>query len=158
PLPPAPPAGKKSRAPESLTYEHTAKRSFELAYWKTIAQLAETPLLNKNNADCALDDTSQRELPYRERHLDHLADHLLDHHTKASAAAKMPGKALAGDVPFKWRTDMEYPWMGGWRKNKDAESERDLLIVIPGRNRSEAVIMADHYDTAYMEDRYEKGR
>ena len=28
------------------------------------------------------------------------------------------------------------------------------MIVIPGKNRSRAVIMADHYDTAYMEDVY----
>src|SRR5205814_3366676 len=31
-------------------------------------------------------------------------------------------------------------------------------IMIPGQNRREAVIMADHYDTAYMEDKYEKNR
>ena len=30
--------------------------------------------------------------------------------------------------------------------------------MIPGRDRRRAVIMADHYDTAYMEDRYEKAR
>jgi hypothetical protein len=33
-------------------------------------------------------------------------------------------------------------------------NERDLLVVIPGRDRRQAVIMADHYDTAYMEDVY----
>jgi len=46
--------------------------------------------------------------------------------------------------------------MGGWRKNQDADAERDLLIVIPGQNRREAVIMGDHYDTAYMQDRYDQ--
>ena len=30
--------------------------------------------------------------------------------------------------------------------------------MIPGRDRRRAVIMADHYDTAYMEDCYEKDR
>jgi hypothetical protein len=30
------------------------------------------------------------------------------------------------------------------------------LVVIPGQNRREAVIMADHYDTAYMLDRYDR--
>lgn len=148
--------GKPGRAPESLTYAQTAKRSFELAYWKTIAALAETPLLNKNNADCVLDADSQRELQYHDRHLDPLGDKLLAYYRKKIAAAKMTGKALAGDVPFQWRTDMDYSWMGGWRKNQDAEAERDLLIVIPGKNRREAVIMADHYDTAYMADRYDK--
>src|SRR4029077_1270300 len=34
--------------------------------------------------------------------------------------------------------------------------ERDLLVVIPGRDRGRAVIMADHYDTAYEADRYEE--
>ena len=32
------------------------------------------------------------------------------------------------------------------------------MVVIPGRDRRRAVIMADHYDTAYMEDCYEKDR
>ena len=30
--------------------------------------------------------------------------------------------------------------------------------MIPGRDRREAVIMADHYDTAYMDDRYDTDR
>ena len=118
--------------------------------------MAEGALLNKNNADCALDEATQRMLPYRERHLDRLGDVLLAYYEKKIAAAKMSGKALAGDMPFRWRTDLDYSWMGGWRKNQDAEAERNLLVVIPGRNRREAVIMADHYDTAYMEDKYEK--
>lgn len=153
----APPA-KPGRIPDSLTYAHTARRSFEVSYWKTIASLAESPLLNKNNADCALDEATQCMLPYRERHLEGLGDELLAYHRKKIAAAKMTGKALAGDLPFRWRTDADYSWMGGWRKSQDAEGERNLLIMIPGRNRREAVIMADHYDTAFMEDRYEKDR
>ena len=32
------------------------------------------------------------------------------------------------------------------------------MVVIPGRDRSRAVIMADHYDTAYMEDVYDKAK
>src|SRR5205814_5930178 len=51
---------------------------------------------------------------------------------------------------------MDCSWMGGCRKNQDADAERNLIVVIPGRNRREAVIMADHYDTAYMHDKYEK--
>src|SRR5262249_27266655 len=110
-------ASKRSRAPEALTYAKTANREFELAYWRTIASLSESPLLNKNNADCPLDEASQGMLVYRERQLDRQADELLAYHTKAIAAAKMTGKALAGDVPFRWRTDLDYPWMGGWKKN-----------------------------------------
>jgi hypothetical protein len=149
---------KAGKPPESLTYAKTAKRSFELAYWKTIAELAETPLLNKNNADCSLDEASQGKLQYRERHLDQRADDLLAYHRRVIAEAKMTGKVLAGNLPFRWITDLEYSWMGGWARNLKAEAERNLLIMIPGRDRSQAVIMADHYDTAYMEDRYEKER
>ena len=150
-------AGRPGRVPDSLTYAHSARRSFEVAYWKTIASLAEGTLLNKNNADCALDEATQRMLPYHERHLDRLGDLLLAYYEKKIAAAKMSGKALAGEMPFRWRTDLDYSWMGGWRKNQDAEAERNLLVVIPGQNRREAVIMADHYDTAYMEDKYDEG-
>jgi hypothetical protein len=150
------PVARRGRAPQSLTYAQTARRSFEIQYWKTIASLAETPLLNKNNADWVQDEATQRMLPYRERHLEPLGDQLLAYYEKKIAAAKMTGKALAGDVPFRWRTDMDYTWMGGWQKNRDADAERNLLIVIPGKNRREAVIMADHYDTAYMLDKYDK--
>jgi hypothetical protein len=156
PPPAEEPSGKPGRVPESLTYAHSARRSFEVAYWKTIASLAEGRLLNKNNADCVLDEATQRMLPYHERHLEALGDTLLAYYEKRIAAAKMSGKALAGEVPFRWRTDLDYSWMGGWRKNQDADAERDLLVVIPGLNRREAVIMADHYDTAYMLDKYDK--
>jgi hypothetical protein len=64
------PLGDPGRAPDSLTYAQTARRSFEVAYWKTIASLAEGPLLNKNNADCVLDEATQGVLPYRERHVE----------------------------------------------------------------------------------------
>src|SRR5262249_9708934 len=144
PLPAEAPSEKPGRVPDSLTYSRSARRSFEVAYWKTIASLAEGSLLNKNNADCVLDEATQRMLPYRERHLDRLGDVLLAYYQKRIAAAKMSGKALAGEVPFRWRTDLDYSWMGGWRKNQDVEAERKLLIVIPGRNRREAVIMAAH--------------
>jgi hypothetical protein len=155
PLPAEPSSGKRGRVPDSLTYAHTARRSFEVAYWTTIASLAETPLLNKNNADCVTDEASQRVLPYRERHLDQLGDRLLAHYRKQIAETDMAGRALAGEMPFRWHTDLDYPWMGGWRKNQEADAERNLIVVIPGRNRREAVIMADHYDTAYMQDCYD---
>jgi hypothetical protein len=67
----------------------------------------------------------------------------------------MQGKAIAGDLPFRWETDFEFNWMGGWKSNQVGEErERDLLVVIPGKDRNRAVVMADHYDTAYMEDLY----
>jgi len=42
--------------------------------------------------------------------------------------------------------------MHGWAKNETAPNERNVVCVIPGKNRNEAIIMGDHYDTAYMED------
>jgi Zn-dependent M28 family amino/carboxypeptidase len=60
-------------------------------------------------------------------------------------------------LPFPWHTDFDFPWFGGWVNNQvGMENERDLIVVIPGRDRSRAVIMGDHYDTAYMADHYEK--
>src|SRR5262249_44818406 len=50
PLPAEAPSEKPGRVPDSLTYSRSARRSFEVAYWKTIASLAEGSLLNKNNA------------------------------------------------------------------------------------------------------------
>jgi Zn-dependent M28 family amino/carboxypeptidase len=58
---------------------------------------------------------------------------------------------------FHWRTDFDFPWADGWQANQDGRTyERDIVAVIPGRDRKRAVILADHYDTAYMADCYEK--
>ncbi len=152
PLPAA--VRRHSRVPASLTFPHTARRSFEVNYWKTIAALSEGAWLNKNNADCVRDDVTQRFLSYQGRHLENVGDYLLSYYEQKVAAAQLTGKALVGDVPFQWRTDFDYAWMGGWLKNQEAPAERDIVLVIPGRDRKRAVIMSDHYDTAYMEDRY----
>ena len=67
----------------------------------------------------------------------------------------MRGKAFAGELPFQWQTDFDYPWMNGWLANQLGKTrERKLLVVIPRKDCSRAAIMADHYDTAYMEDIY----
>jgi hypothetical protein len=65
----------------------------------------------------------------------------------------MDGLAEVGELPFHWETDFEFNHYGGWKANQEgSEYERNILVIIPGRNRKEAVIMADHYDTAYMAD------
>jgi hypothetical protein len=140
--------------PDSLTYRRSATRAFEVAYWKTIAALSEGTFLNKNNADCVRDDVTHRVLTYHGRQLEGLGDYLLAYYERKIAAARMTGKALAGEVPFQWRTDFDYSWMGGWLKNQEASAERDVVVVIPGKDRSRAVILGDHYDTAYMADRF----
>lgn len=145
--------------PKSLTYAHTARRPWELRYWKTIVTLAEGRFINKDNADCVRDPITQEMLKHHHRDLEVLGDFLIDYYGKVVAASRMKGKALVGDLPFHWRTDFNFSWMGGWLNNQEGHTEeRDIMVVIPGRDRRRAVIMGDHYDTAYMADHYEKQR
>ncbi len=155
-----PPEAKKSRGgsgtPESLTFGRTAKRTFEEAYWKTIVALAEGTYLNKNNADCVRDHATQQLQTYHDANLEALGNYILAYHRKVVASSKV-ADAVVGEMPFRWQTDFDFSWMGGWSRNLEgASNERNLVVMIPGRDRSRAVIMADHYDTAYMEDRYYK--
>ena len=145
--------------PESITFRYTATRAFEVAYWKIIARLATGRFINKDNADCIGDPATQKFLKHKKRDLDALGDWLLAYYRKLIAKHGMRGKAIAGDLPFQWRTDFDFPWMDGWLANQLGKArERNLMVVIPGKDRTRAVIMADHYDTAYMEDLYYKDR
>jgi hypothetical protein len=147
---------EEEKVDQALTYRETARRSFEVAYWKDIARLAEGRFRTKSNADCVLDPVTQGELPHLHRDLEALGDYLLGYYAQVVEAAGMKGKALVGDLPFRWQTDFDFSWMGGWLHNQEGYTEeRDLIVVIPGRDRGRAVIMADHYDTAYMLDRYD---
>src|SRR5262249_20829271 len=120
--------------------------------------LATGQFINKDNADCVTDPATHAQLKHHHRDLDALGDYLLDYYRRLVRDQRMTGKALVGDLPFRWQTDFTFPWSGGWKKNDKEPAERNLLVVIPGRDRKRAVIMADHYDTAYMEDCYETGR
>ena len=147
--------GPAAAPPAPLTYRRTATRRFEVAYWRTIARLA-TRFVTKENADCVGDAPTRAARRPRHRQLDALGDTLLAYYRRLAARARPPRPLLVGDLPFRWATDFEYPWMGGWQANREGRAEeRDLLVVIPGRDRRRAVIMADHYDTAYMEDRFD---
>jgi len=158
-LEPAHPDGKTATAESSLTFGRTATRAFEEGYWRDIATLAHGSWKTKDNADCALDPATQAHLDHRQRDLEPLGDFLLSRHRAAIAAAGMEGKAWCGEVPFRWQTDFPFPLFGGWLANHQGRAhERDLLVVIPGRNRGKAVVMGDHYDTAYMEDVYDHAR
>jgi hypothetical protein len=148
-----------SPLPEPLTFQYTATRAFEVAYWKTITRLATGRFINKSNADCVSDPPTQKLLKHHKRDLRALGDSLLAHYHQLIAKYRMGGKAVAGDLPFHWRTDFDFPWMEGWLANQQGkERERNLLVVIPGKDRTRAVVMADHYDTAYMDDLYYKER
>jgi hypothetical protein len=142
---------------DSLTFAQASRRSFEVSYWETIAFLSEGKYLNKNNADCVLDPATKASLKHHRRDLEALGDYLLTHYRKIIAACGMSGRAIAGELPFSWQTDFEFSHFGGWLSNQEGRTyERNLIVIIPGQDRRRAVIMADHYDTAYMEDRYER--
>jgi Zn-dependent M28 family amino/carboxypeptidase len=71
----------------------------------------------------------------------------------------MDGKAIVGELAFKWTSLFDFNLYGGWLANQKGKThERNILVVIPGKNRKQAVVFGDHYDTAYMEDIYDKAR
>ena len=145
--------------PQPITFHRTASRAFEVAYWKTIAELSAGRFLNKDNADCVRDPASESLRKRPDSDLPALGDYLLAYYRKLIAKHGMSGKAEAGELPFSWQTDFSFPWMEGWNANQPSQAkERNLMVVIPGRDHRRAVIMADHYDTAYMEDVYYPAR
>jgi hypothetical protein len=154
---PGPAPARKKDVPPSLTYAHTATREFEVDYWNTIAELSAGQWVNKNNADCVLDKATQAALAHPSRDLESLGDHLLGYYARLVTQRGMRNAVQFGELPFRWKTQYPFPWMGGWLHNQEGKTyERNLLVMIPGRDRSRAVIMADHYDTAYMYDRFDK--
>jgi hypothetical protein len=137
-----------------LTFDATATRAFEESYWRTIAVLAHGKYRNKSNADCIRDEPTRAALEKVRSDLYALAKHLVKQHSEAIARSGVEG-AWVGEHRFTWRTDFDFNWMGGWVRNqKEAGVERNILVRIPGRDAGQAVIMADHYDTAYMHDCY----
>jgi hypothetical protein len=147
--PPSPPVSKR-RASSPLTFGSTATREFERGYWNTIKMLAMGRFVNKDNADCVLDRATQRRLRHRQRDLEPLAQTLIAHYRKLGANAD--------EFRFQWKTDFPFDWSEGGLRNQTEASECDVVVRIPGRDRTRAVIMADHYDTAYMEDVYGYGK
>jgi hypothetical protein len=157
----APAAARAGTPPadQPLTFHRTARRSFETAYWRQIARLATGRFRNKDNADCVTDPATQARLTHPWRDLERLGDYLLAYHARQVSRFGIDPRTAVGDLPFRWRTDFALGWSGGWLGNEEGRlEERDLLVRIPGRDRSRAVIMADHYDTAYMEDAYGYGQ
>ena len=145
--------------PEPLTYSFTASRSFEEAWWNDIKFLAHGQFVYKDNADVVTDEVTRNLSIKKDRDIEWLGNYFMERHRKEIADAGMEGKAFCGELPFKWQTDFEYALYGGWMGNQAGKIyERNILVVIPGKNRKEAIVFGDHYDTAYMEDIYEKGR
>ncbi len=134
----------------AITYGATATRDFERRYWDAIAALSTEAWRTKNNADrCAPSGPGARDL-------DGLADELARRHRATIERHAMVGRAAVGHHWFRWDTDFDFPWSEGWARNQlHGPRERNVLCVIPGRDRTRAVVLADHYDTAYMEDVYD---
>jgi hypothetical protein len=150
-------SGPAATMPQSITYDETATRTFETAYWEDIKTLSSGDYQTKENADVVLDEATLNELPDRPRDLERLGDYLLQRHRKAIRSTGMQDRAVCGELPFLWQTDFNFPLFSGWRRDQEGAShERDLLVVIPGQDRTQAVILADHYDTAYEEDTYDR--
>jgi hypothetical protein len=157
-----PPQAPAAQPPRSLTFRRTALRSFEESYWATISELSTGRYRNKDNADCVLDPVTQARLGQNQRDncrdLDALGDFLLAYYRRTFSRLGAARAAWVGELPFHWQTDFDFGWSGGWLGNRRRQlRERDLVVMIPGRDRSRAVIMADHYDTAYMEDEFGYG-
>jgi Peptidase family M28 len=143
-----------------LTFSASMNRSFETDYWTTIADLAHGTYQNKDNADCFQDEPTAKALKSLgrrlERDLDSFGDYLIQRHDQAIKASGLAGSAWVGEHAFGWETDFEFQRWGAWLKNQEGTvRERNIIVRIPGKDSSQAVIMADHYDTAYMYDLYE---
>ena len=150
---------RDERWPAPITFDATATRAYEERYWTDLATLSRGKFVNKVNADVVHDEPTRKRTAHPRRDLQALGDYLIERHRDAIAVAGMDSAALVGALPFKWQTDFDYAAFDGWRRNQDGrELERNILVVIPGKNRGEAVVMGDHYDVAYMEDVYEKER
>src|SRR5262249_23537391 len=142
--------------PKPLTLARTGRRGFEVAYWNTIAALAHGDFRNKDNADCIRDEPTQKALRHHHRDLEALGEYLMCYHQRVIRRAGMERKAWVGEHVFSWQTDFAFPWSGGWVRNQEGKMcERNIVVRIPGRNSRQAIVMADHYDTAYQLDRYD---
>jgi peptidase M28-like protein len=152
----------------TLTLGGAGSRGFEESIWRTIASLAEGDFRQKENADGIAVNRGRTGGPAaraaglvvaERRDLERLGDHLHERHRALIAKHGMEGRAEVVDQVFTWTTDFAYPWMEGWARNQHgAGQERNIVVMIPGRDRGSAVLMGDHYDTAYMEDVYDADR
>jgi hypothetical protein len=143
--------------PDPITFTETSSRRFEEEWWNDIKFLAQGEFIYKDNADIMHDETTLSLVNKQQRDLEQLGDYLIERYRKLIAETGMENSAMVGELPFKWQTLFDFSYFGGWLGNQNGDKhERNLLVVIPGKNRKQAVILGDHYDTAYMEDVYEK--
>ena len=152
----------------ALTFAQTGTRAFEETLWRTISALAEGEFRHKETADRVVTNDGKTGGPAgsaarveagSRRDLDRLGQHLHHRYREAIERHGMQGRAQVFDHPFTWCTECDLSWSEAWTQNQQGQAqERNIVFVIPGNNRGQAVIMADHYDTAYMEDVFEPAR
>ena len=147
--------------PAPHTIDRLGTRAFEEQIWSSIFQLSHGEFRQKNDADGISVNHGKHGGPaakaahvvtHERRDLEALGDHLHARYRELIEQCGMTGRAEVVDHVFRWETDFDFPWMEGWAKNQGADHERNIVLMIPGTHRGEAVIMGDHYDTAYMED------
>lgn len=145
----------KSKAVSPLTFERSVTQTYEAEYWDKIAKLAHGEYQTKNNIDCA--DHEKKDSHCEKNDLPVLAQ---DYLTRYYAGLGLKSYAHV----FPWVVDFPIPWWGGLMLNPQGKkltgeetqaAHKNLVVVIPGENHAEAVIMGDHYDTAFMADIYE---
>ena len=160
--------GAETAAGTPRTLEASATRAFEEQIWHNIAELCAGDLPMRDNADGVVTNrgksgglaaraVSLRLGPHRD--LERAGDRLHERHRALIEKHGMTGRARVVDHAFRWHTEFDMGWSDAWVRNQLRQAhERNVVVMIPGRERDKAVIMADHYDTAYMEDVYEKDR
>ena len=151
-----------------LTLPQSATRACEEQIWRNIAELSAGDLRMRDNADTVASNhgktggaaaraASLRLGPHRD--LERAGDLLHERHRALIEKHGMTGRARVVDHAFRWHTEFDMAWSEAWVRNQLRQAhERNVVVMIPGREGDEAVIMADHYDTAYMEDVYEVDR
>ena len=152
--------GEEPSLPVPHVLAQLGTRAFEEQIWSTIAHLAHGEFKQKNDSDGISVNKGKHGGPaakaahvvtHERRDLEALGDHL---HARYRKLIEKFGLGEVVDHVFKWETDFDFPWMEGWAKNQTAPAERNIVMMIPGKNRGQAIVMGDHYDTAYMEDVY----
>ena len=155
--------GEPAPAQEPHVIANLGTRAFEEQVWSTIAHLAHGEFKQKNDADGIAVNKGKHGgkaakaahvVAHERRDLEALGDHLHARYRVLIDEHDMKGRAEVVDHVFRWETDFAFPWMEGWAKNQDAPNERNIVMMIPGKHRGQAVVMGEHYDTAYMEDCY----
>lgn len=148
-----------------IVIDQFGTREVEEQIWNSIAALAHGEFIQKSNGDGISVNKGKHGgkaakaahiHTHERRDLEALGDHLHERYNALIEANGMTGKAECVDHVFRWETDFDFPWMEGWAANLDKPAERNIVMIIPGKRRDQAVVMGDHYDTAYMEDVYYK--